>query len=179
MILDIDSEKTPSHEKRATPSLAIVGRNAIVVAHTPPFDATVPETTPNQLTQDVRTIVRALIGRLDGGGPSASATLADGRHIRVFPLVGLNATYAVSIEYARSEPTFDAIGKRFALSTRESDVLRLLVSGATNAEIARALTIRETTVISHVHNIGTKVGRRKRSTIIARVLGFSGGERPS
>ena len=124
-------------------------------------------------SDEIAALVCALIERLDDGDSSASGTLAEGRHVRVFPLLGLGAFYAVSIEFERSEPSFAALATKFGLTLRESDVLRHLVNGCTNPEIARALDIRETTVISHVHNIGLKVGATKRSTIIARVLGFS------
>ena len=171
MVCDIRNGSR-SHEKRATPSLAIVSRNGTVVACTTPLDATATGIVP-PWSDEIAELVCALIERLDDGGLSASGTLAEGRHVRIFPLLGLGAFYAVSIEFERSEPSFAAMAERFGLTLRESEVLPLLVNGSTNPEIARALDIRETTVISHVHNIGLKVGATKRSSIIARVLGFS------
>ena len=50
-----------------------------------------------------------------------------------------------------------------ALSVRETEVLRLLVPGATNAEIARALKIRPNTVKRHVSSIFLKTGARNRT----------------
>lgn len=44
------------------------------------------------------------------------------------------------------------------LTERETDVLRLLASGLANKEIARALTIGEKTVKTHVSNILAKLG---------------------
>jgi len=49
------------------------------------------------------------------------------------------------------------------LSAREEDVARLLVHGASNKEIARALGIEVVTVKRHVGNILRKLGARNRT----------------
>ncbi|CUU59790.1 GAF domain-containing protein [Parafrankia irregularis] len=58
------------------------------------------------------------------------------------------------------------------LTPREHDVLRLLASGATNAEIANRLTVSETTVKSHVKHILRKLHAANRAEAIARYLGL-------
>lgn len=61
-----------------------------------------------------------------------------------------------------------------ALTTRERQVLRLLASGGTNKEIAKALLISEKTVKSHVSNIFRKleVTRRVQAVLSAVRLGL-------
>jgi DNA-binding NarL/FixJ family response regulator len=59
------------------------------------------------------------------------------------------------------------------LSERETEVLRLMASGANNAEIAAALFVSERTVKSHVGAIFTKLGVRDRAGAI--VLAFESG----
>jgi DNA-binding NarL/FixJ family response regulator len=56
------------------------------------------------------------------------------------------------------------------LSTREKQVLAMVVLGCTNAEIATTLHVVETTVKSHLTSIFRKLGVRSRSEAAARVL---------
>jgi DNA-binding NarL/FixJ family response regulator len=53
-----------------------------------------------------------------------------------------------------------------ALTDREHDVLRLMATGATNVEIARALYVSEATVKSHVGSIFSKLAVRDRAAAI-------------
>lgn len=59
------------------------------------------------------------------------------------------------------------------LSPREVEVLRLMASSATNAEIADVLFVSEATVKSHVGHIFTKLGLRDRAAAI--VFAFDHG----
>ena len=54
-----------------------------------------------------------------------------------------------------------------SLSPREVDVLRLVVQGKTNREIAEALVISQRTVINHISNIFTKTGAENRAAATA------------
>nr|WP_296068936.1 response regulator transcription factor [uncultured Actinoplanes sp.] len=70
-------------------------------------------------------------------------------------------------------------GRRLeGLTPREHDVLVELAGGATNAEIAKALHLGETTVKTHVSRVLTKLGARDRTQAV--VLAYEWGVvRPS
>lgn len=64
--------------------------------------------------------------------------------------------------------------RRWALTDREEEVLRLVAQGATNAEIAAALFVTVETVKTHVSNVLAKLGVRDRlqAVIEAYETGF-------
>jgi DNA-binding NarL/FixJ family response regulator len=79
-------------------------------------------------------------------------------------------------EFARrpDAPPAGHMPDRFAeLTEREVDVLREMVRGASNAEIAERLYISETTVKTHVNHILSKLAVRDR--IQAVVLAYDHG----
>lgn len=63
------------------------------------------------------------------------------------------------------------------LSVRELEVLHLLADGLSNKEMARALTVSENTVKTHLANIYGKleVGRRTEALAVARRRGLING----
>jgi LuxR family maltose regulon positive regulatory protein len=60
------------------------------------------------------------------------------------------------------------LSEAMLLSRREHDVLRLLVRGMSNSEIAQTLTITVNTVKMHIKNIYAKLGVRNRAQVIIR-----------
>jgi LuxR family maltose regulon positive regulatory protein len=54
------------------------------------------------------------------------------------------------------------------LTEREREVLRLLLEGASNHEIARRLVLSVNTVKRHVYNLSGKLGVQSRTQAIAR-----------
>ena len=89
-------------------------------------------------------------------------------------------------EFARhpGQPPAGRLPDRFAeLTEREVDVLREVVRGASNSEIADRLYISETTVKTHVNHILSKLGVRDRiqAVVLAYDVGLvepGGGARP-
>ena len=60
-----------------------------------------------------------------------------------------------------------------ALTRRESEIMRLVVEGYTNKDIARQLRISLGTAKSHVHNLLAKLSLSRRTDVMARMHGVS------
>jgi DNA-binding CsgD family transcriptional regulator len=75
--------------------------------------------------------------------------------------------------FAPASPPEPAVGQNGSsgLSMRETEVLRELVSGAKNGDIAMRLGITERTVKSHLKSIYQKLGVASRSAAVAAAIG--------
>ncbi|MEO7039638.1 MAG: helix-turn-helix transcriptional regulator [Candidatus Elarobacter sp.] len=91
--------------------------------------------------------------------------------LRVVPLVGAAGAHCVLFveRIAQRDPLAAAV-VRYNLTARERDVLELLLRGASTSEMASELAIAETTIITHIRNIGCKTNATKRREIVATVL---------
>jgi DNA-binding NarL/FixJ family response regulator len=69
-------------------------------------------------------------------------------------------------------PRASTRGNPAGLTTREVDVLRLLVHGHTNAELARRLHVSAKTVDHHVSSILSKLEARSRTEAVAAAFGL-------
>lgn len=68
---------------------------------------------------------------------------------------------------------FERFCKRYDLSAREREVLRLIIKEKTNSEIAATLFVSESTVKFHVRNLLKKTGCKNRLEIIAKYTEIS------
>jgi len=92
-------------------------------------------------------------------------------------LVDPRLTYRLISRASRARADSIEAGRRLAdLSERETDVLRLLARGLSNAEIADALMVSESTVKTHVSRILAKLELRDR--VQAVILAFQAGLDP-
>lgn len=80
---------------------------------------------------------------------------------------GLKLDQDAAVAEARSVPRPPAFEDKLGLSTRERDVLRLLVQGSSDSEIADRLYISRHTASNHVHAILTKLGVANRAAAAA------------
>jgi DNA-binding NarL/FixJ family response regulator len=80
-----------------------------------------------------------------------------------YGLVDQTVTRRVIAEFARRRPARTAaMDPAHQLTPRETDIVRLLAQGMSNAEIARTLVIETSTVKSHLGRVLTKIGVRDR-----------------
>jgi DNA-binding NarL/FixJ family response regulator len=70
----------------------------------------------------------------------------------------------------RAKPSFEASPLPEALTPRETEILRLMASGASNREIAHALGTAEGTVKNQVSSVMSKLGVRDRTRAVLKGL---------
>lgn len=87
-------------------------------------------------------------------------------------LLGPSVTRRVIADYARRAP-LAAMPATDALTDRETEVLQLIATGLSNAQIAQQLTIGEATVKTHVSRILAKLDLRDR--VQAVVFAYESG----
>lgn len=68
------------------------------------------------------------------------------------------------------EIDLDAVRRRYRISRREQDVLRMLYYGKSNREIAELLFISEYTVKDHIKAIMAKMGAASRSEVLYKLV---------
>lgn len=81
-------------------------------------------------------------------------------------LLAPSVTRRLIEEYARSAPTARSAPELGLLTSRETDVLRALAAGLSNAEIGERLYIEPSTVKTHVNRLLTKLGLRDRTQAV-------------
>ena len=75
-----------------------------------------------------------------------------------------------TVEIRAVEPEFEQILETYPLTDRELEILELIVSGCSNAQIAERLYITVGTVKTHVRNILNKLGANDRTQAAVRAL---------
>jgi DNA-binding CsgD family transcriptional regulator len=68
------------------------------------------------------------------------------------------------------------LARRHKLTSREQDILELVLEGRTNTQIGRALDISRATVKWHMHNVFAKTNTGTRESLLRLALQLGGGE---
>ncbi|WP_186628774.1 LuxR C-terminal-related transcriptional regulator [Rhodococcus sp. BP22] len=105
-------------------------------------------------------------------GASVALPGTDGRTIAVLHVSVVQSTFPsllkelvlAALDFATATVSMMDMQARVGLSRRELEVLRHLVEGSTNAEIATALFVSRSTVNTHVELILDKLGAKNRLT---------------
>ena len=88
-------------------------------------------------------------------------------------LLGPGVTRRLLERFADEDASGDAAEAVARLTDREREILRLLASGLSNAELAQQLVLSETTVKTHVSNVLRKLGVRDR--VQAVIVAYDAG----
>lgn len=150
-------------KKRSAPKFFICDRNCEIVFCSPDLVETA------LLENSCRIVERYL---QDENAPEQpTCEVLDARHmLRIVPLSGTRAGFfAVFFETISSRNSLEFAAQRFDLTKREMQVLELLGSGHSTAEIAQQLFISEGTVGDHVKNLLRKTNTNRRSVLLARI----------
>jgi DNA-binding CsgD family transcriptional regulator len=70
------------------------------------------------------------------------------------------------------------LARRHKLTSREQDILELVLEGRANAQIGRALEISRATVKWHMHNVFAKTNTGNRESLLRLALQLGGGGEP-
>ncbi len=85
---------------------------------------------------------------------------------------GRRLTLIVSTEYVWQKQVETALQRSFSFTPAELNVLRLVLSGLTVAEIATTLGRLESTIRSQIHGLLSKSGARSQAELISLTLAF-------
>jgi DNA-binding CsgD family transcriptional regulator len=91
--------------------------------------------------------------------------------LRIVPLgTGLAGCVAIFVDTFNARGSVEAAARTFGLTKRETEVLKLLVAGSTNGEIARLLFVAASTAGDHVKSVMRKTGTTKRTEVVGKIL---------
>lgn len=73
----------------------------------------------------------------------------------------------------RNAVSVSSLRQRFGLTEREAHVVKEVLKGASNQEVAHSLSITEHTVKDYLKKVMTKLKVNSRSMVISKVVGYS------
>jgi non-specific serine/threonine protein kinase len=109
-------------------------------------------------------------GRAALGADEFAAAYATGRALSLHEAIVEGRDFAASLADTACQEAATIPSALLALTRRERDIMRLLVEGLSNPEIAAALFISPKTVRNHVTNIFTKLGVESRTAAATYAL---------
>lgn len=169
--------------ERALPRLIILDRNFRIVLVSQPsrHDKASPEFVDleaKRLRPAIEKVVRDIVASWSESARGAAnrfGLVPPSYIVRVIALDGDTQSYmAVMIEQIRHRDSLSQAAKGYSLSPRETEVLSLILEGASAPEIASMLCLAESTVQSYFKHLLSKTNSRNRPSMVAKVLGWDG-----
>lgn len=91
--------------------------------------------------------------------------------VRISPVNGGIGMYtAVFVEQFRYRDDLAKIVKKYRITRREAQILRLLIAGKTTTELAAHLGIAISTVVHHIKTMMSKTHSRTRTELLGKVM---------
>ncbi len=109
-----------------------------------------------------------------GPGPATFGALLPGIIMHIFPSKLDGAVATLIFEHVRLRRSLREAFAEFSITSREAQVIRLLMSGHSVREAATVLSIAESTTHDHIKSVLTKTHARNRAQMISILLGYEG-----
>jgi DNA-binding CsgD family transcriptional regulator len=126
------------------------------------------------LRAELAATVCELIAHQRSSGAGSIVVLRDGgRTLRLSPMVGPDDDlWALVMEADRQAEVLARSASQYHLTRRQTEVLALILDGASAADVARALVISEYTAQGYVKALLAKTDSRNRAAMVAKVLNW-------
>jgi DNA-binding NarL/FixJ family response regulator len=169
--------------KRALPRLIIIDRDfrIVLASQAPRHDmasAEFADLEAKRLRPAIEKVVRDIVTSWSDKAQRATnrfGIVPPSYIVRVIALGDDTQRYmAVMIEQIRHRDSLAQAAKGYSLSPRETEVLSLILEGASAPEIASLLCLAESTVQSYFKHLLSKTNSRNRPSMVAKVLGWDG-----
>jgi DNA-binding NarL/FixJ family response regulator len=157
-----------AHRRRPA-LMVIVDRNLRTIAQSFNLDI-------SELDVRIRRLIERHIAER-GSATHATVEVLDAETaLRVTDLAGDGGElFAVTFEQcAHTRDAIEEVATEHHLTSREREVFRMLLGGATDNDVSERLSIARTTAADHAKNILRKTGANKRTELFARVITYSG-----
>lgn len=169
---------------RSSPGILILDSKSRLVYANDRALGLFPGLRKSRLPGEVEELCRAVRGPAGKPQDSAACLLVDSVSglpfsLRAFPIAERRSVKTPGyvmvlvekiVDRHLAELDFDGLGRQYALSKREVEVLGLISKGLSNLDIAGKLFISEYTVKDHIKKILSKMNVPSRSGIIATLL---------
>ncbi len=170
-----DSRMPARVRQRARPYLILVDSHLRVVHYEPAalklLEEICPSESPGSLPAAIQRAVHDVVSADRGTEPQSSIMPVPSLVVHVSHVFGGGRSfYALLLERESRRAPVDSASRRFSLTRREREVLRLMLRGLHASDIAENLGISRATVSGYFKDLLRKTEARSRSEMIAKVL---------
>ncbi|HXM06907.1 MAG TPA: helix-turn-helix transcriptional regulator [Candidatus Acidoferrum sp.] len=160
-----------AHRRQPTP-IVILDRNLRTIAQSFQFDS-------SEIAGRIRGAVERHIAERTLDAHATFEMIDAETALRVIDLVADDGVcFAVTFErFEHKRDAIEDVATAHRLTSREREVFRMLLAGATDSEVSERLAIARTTASDHAKNILRKTGASKRAELFAEVIKYAGRPR--
>lgn len=132
------------------------------------------------MTEAIQQIINTMMSKISTQNFGSDIEI-DNYSFKMIPLIipsifgGIESVYAVYISKPAplAKPSLDKIVLQFNLTEREKDIIKLIIEGLNNNEIADKLYISIHTVKSHIENIFKKMKVGRRTALLNKINAYN------